>query len=74
MSVTISFVSNGQDTGLGELHDAAVGCRSLLLGFRTCAIVNLNLSLAEWKQYLGRETTYEKTCPGLPAARERTAK
>jgi hypothetical protein len=27
---------------------------------------NRNLSLAEWKQYIGESTPYEKVCPDLP--------
>jgi WD40 repeat protein len=32
---------------------------------RGCSIVNRNLSLDEWKQYVGDES-YRKTCPDLP--------
>jgi hypothetical protein len=34
---------------------------------RTCAIVNRNLSLAEWQQYLGTNVSYRKTCSLLSA-------
>jgi WD40 repeat protein len=36
---------------------------------RTCAIVNRNLSLSEWQQYLGNDVPYRKTCPALPAGK-----
>jgi WD40 repeat protein len=32
---------------------------------RACAIANRNLSMGEWRQYLG-DTPYRKTCPELP--------
>jgi hypothetical protein len=33
---------------------------------RTCAIVNRNLSLAEWQQDLGANIPYREICPELP--------
>jgi WD40 repeat protein len=34
---------------------------------RACHVANRNLSLAEWRKYLG-EREYQQTCPELPAA------
>jgi WD40 repeat protein len=34
---------------------------------RACKRANRNLSLAEWRQYVGKDDRYEKTCPDLPA-------
>jgi hypothetical protein len=33
---------------------------------RACEIANRNLTLEEWRQYMGREVPYQKTCPNLP--------
>jgi WD40 repeat protein/energy-coupling factor transporter ATP-binding protein EcfA2 len=33
---------------------------------RPCILANRNLSLAEWKEYLGDDTPYHRTCPNLP--------
>jgi WD40 repeat protein len=33
---------------------------------RACSIANRNLSLAEWNQYIGESTPYEKVCPQFP--------
>jgi hypothetical protein len=32
-----------------------------------CRIVNRNLSLIEWQQYVGIDGPYRRTCPELPA-------
>jgi len=32
---------------------------------RLCSLANRNLSLAEWQQYVGLDTTYHRTCPGF---------
>ena len=34
---------------------------------RNCRRVNRNLSLAEWRQYLGSDVPYRRTCPDLPS-------
>ena len=31
-----------------------------------CRTVLRNLTLAEWRQFVGAETAYERTCPNLP--------
>ncbi len=41
---------------------------------RTCSIVNRNLSLAEWQQYLGIGAPYRRTCPDLPPGKGAPAK
>jgi len=41
---------------------------------RTCAMVDRNLSAAEWKQYVGTDTPYQKTCPQLPPGEGAPAK
>ena len=33
---------------------------------RACEIANRNLTEQEWKQYVGKEVPYRKTCPDLP--------
>jgi len=33
---------------------------------RACRVANRNLSLAEWKRYVGDLVPYHRTCPGLP--------
>jgi WD40 repeat protein len=33
---------------------------------RTCAIANRNLSMDEWRHYIGRDVRYRKTCPSPP--------
>ena len=33
---------------------------------RPCILANRNLSLAEWKEYMGEDVPYRRTCPGLP--------
>jgi WD40 repeat protein len=34
---------------------------------RTCKIVNRNLSMDEWEQFIGSAVPYRKTCPEFPA-------
>jgi WD40 repeat protein len=33
---------------------------------RACRIAGRNLTEAEWRRFIGPETPYEHTCPGLP--------
>ena len=37
---------------------------------RPCRLANRNLSFAEWKQYLGRDVPYHRTCPDLPGGED----
>jgi WD40 repeat protein len=32
----------------------------------TCSIANRNLSLEEWRSYIGADVPYRRTCPSLP--------
>jgi WD40 repeat protein len=36
-----------------------------------CLVANRNFSPAEWQQYIGADVTYERTCPNVPADRNR---
>jgi WD40 repeat protein len=40
------------------------------LSERACRIVGRNLSGAEWRQFMGPEAPYERTCPDLPSREE----
>ena len=33
---------------------------------RPCILANRNLSLSEWREYMGEEVLYRRTCPDLP--------
>jgi WD40 repeat protein len=41
---------------------------------RACFRANRNLSLAEWQQYMGKDTRYHRTCPDFPPGDGVTAK
>jgi WD40 repeat protein len=34
---------------------------------RLCQIANRNMSMTEWKQFVGPNVPYHRTCPNLPA-------
>jgi hypothetical protein len=36
---------------------------------RACRMANRNLTMEEWNRYMGPDTPYQVTCPGLPASR-----
>jgi hypothetical protein len=58
-----------QDAGLGELgyNGAAVECGAFLRGSSDLRYVNRNLSVAEWKRYLGTDVRHRKTGTELAA-------
>lgn len=33
---------------------------------RICQVVNRNLSMLEWRDYMGESARYRRTCPALP--------
>jgi len=33
---------------------------------QACRMANRNLTQAEWERFIGRETSYRRTCPNLP--------
>jgi hypothetical protein len=34
---------------------------------RLCTVANRNLSMEEWRQFIGIDEPYRRTCPGLPS-------
>jgi WD40 repeat protein len=57
-----SILASGGSNGVVYLWDMRLDAWRA----RACRIANRNLSLEEWKQYIGESTSYEKVCPDLP--------
>ena len=41
---------------------------------RLCRLADRNLTIAEWRQYIGPEVPYQRTCPNLPPGEGTPAK
>ena len=55
------LVSGGADRNLRLWHP-----RGEMLATQVCDQLNRNLSLSEWKKYVGSDISYERTCLHLP--------
>jgi WD40 repeat protein len=65
---SVAFSRDGTFFALGDV-DGDVWLHRLWSGAADslCTRVTRNLSVQEWRYYLGESVPYERTCPGLPA-------
>ena len=49
-----------------RLWDTVTGHRTSAKQERPCILANRNLSLAEWREFIGENFPYQRTCPDLP--------
>jgi WD40 repeat protein len=71
---SVAFSSNGQSLATGS-DDGTIwvwNVRTETLADLVCKKVWRNLTLGEWRRFVGQGIPYERTCPNLPADSEST--
>ena len=71
---SVAFSSNGQSLATGS-DDGTIwvwNVRTETLADLVCRKVWRNLTLGEWRRFVGEGIPYERTCPNLPADSEST--
>jgi len=65
---TVAFSPDGGILASGSADQFAILWDISFDSWRTraCRIANRNLTQTEWDQFVGPETPYQRTCPGLP--------
>src|SRR5208282_1172721 len=69
---SVAFSSNGQSLASGS-DDGSIrvwNVRTEMLAELVCKKVWRNLTLEEWRRFVGEGIPYERTCPNLPADSE----
>lgn len=66
---SVEFSPDGRTLAVGCLEGAVTLWNMDFSGWRNraCAIANGNLTLQEWRIYVGREWSYQAACPNWPA-------
>ncbi len=66
---SVAFSPDGKQLASGSIDNAIIlwNLDPASLATQACRTANRNLTCSEWKQYLGQDTPYRKTCEALPA-------
>lgn len=62
----IAFSPDGRWLASGDPREILLWARAEVLAERVCDLVWRNLSMEEWRQFVGEDVPYESTCPNLP--------
>jgi WD40 repeat protein len=65
--LSIAFSPNGQNlASAGDDGSIRIWEQTSALASMVCQLVWRNLSMDEWRQFVGDGIPYERTCPNLP--------